>query len=226
MIGPDSFRRVLRTALPWQTNGFAVALLAVAVPALLAFDLLARWVDGLAIPTMAAWFGLLGAAVFVYATWLESRAQQAGKTSSWITVAACLWSVEWLLRAVSTFGWLQFAGLDTSRAVLAGFGGLSLAMGMLALVPPSNFRRVRVQWRTARALFAIQLGVFFVLPLVGISLGRPLAEWLGSRESFSGWIRSILWIAFATPHVYLYLALRSTREAFTRRESVSEILLR
>lgn len=226
MIGPDSFRRVLRTALPWQTNGFAVVLLAIGLPALLAFDVLARWVDGFAVPTIAAWVGLLGAGVFVYATWLESQAQQAGRTSSWIAVAACLWSVEWLLRAVSTFGWLDFAGLDTSRALLAGFGGLTLAMGMLALVPPSNFRRVRVQWRTARALFAIQLGIFVVLPLVGIALGRPLAEWLGSREGFSGWIRAILWIAFAAPHVYLYLAFRSTRDAFTRRESVSEILLR
>jgi hypothetical protein len=226
VIGPDSFRRVLRTALPWQANGFAVVLLAVAVPALLAFDWLSTWVQGLALPTIAAWLGLAGATVFTYATWLESRAQQAGRTSSWIGVAAMLWSGEWLLRLVSTAGWLEFAALDTARALFAGTGGLALSMGMLALVPPSNFRDVRVQWRTARALFAAQLGVFVLLPLVGLLLDRPFSDWLGTRAELSAWVRSILWLAFAAPHVFLFVALRATRDAFTRRESISDILMR
>lgn len=226
VIGPDSFRRVLRGALPWQAAGFAVVLLAVAVPALLSFDVLAGWVQGLALPSIATWVGLLGAGVFVYATWLESRAQQAGRTSSWLGVAALLWSAEWLLRAVGAFGWLASPGLDTARALLAGSGGLTLAMGMLALVPPANFRAVRVQWRKTRVLFALQLGVFLLLPLLGLALDRPLSDWIGAREQLSGWARSILWIAFAAPHVQLWLALRGTREAFTRRDSISDILMR
>lgn len=226
VIGPDSFRRVLRTALPWQANAFAVVLLSVAVPALLAFDALARWVDGLGIAVIATWVGLLGGAAFVYATWLVSRAQQAGHTSSWLGVGALLWSVEWLLRACAALGWLESGGIDTARAVLGGAGGLTLAMGMLALVPPSNFRAVRTQWRVARALFAVQLGVFVLLPLIGLMLDRPLSDWIGAREKLSGWVRSLLWIAFAAPHVYLFLALRGTRESFTRRESISDILLR
>lgn len=226
VIGPDSFRRVLRTALPWQANGFAVLLLAVALPALLSFDVLARWVEGFGLPTIASWLGVLGASVFVGATWTISRAQQAGHTSSWLGVAALLWSVELGLRVASAFGWFDSSGSDTARAVLAGAGGLTLSMGMLALVPPSNFRSVRVQWRTSRALFAGQLGVFVLLPLVGWMLDRPLADWVGAREQLSGWIRSLLWIAFAAPHLYLFLALRGTRESFTRRESISDILLR
>ncbi|MCE9592710.1 MAG: hypothetical protein K8S98_00815 [Planctomycetes bacterium] len=226
MTGPDSFRRVLRMALPWQANGFAVVVLAVGVPALLSFDVLAKWVAGLQVHLIASWFGLIGAAAFVYATWLVSRAQQAGHVSSWLGVAALLWSVEWLLRAAAVLGWFDSAGGDTARAVLAGAGGLMLSMGMLALVPPSNFRSVRTQWRSTRVLFGVQLGVFVLLPLFGLMLDRPLADWIGAREKLSSWARSLLWIAFAAPHVYLFLALRGTREAFTRRESISDILLR
>jgi hypothetical protein len=226
VFGPDSFRRVLRFALPWQVNGWALALVAVAVPAVLAFDFLAGWVQGLGLVPIASWLGLAGATAFVYATWLESRAQQAGRTSSWLGVAALLWSVEWLLRAPSTFGWVDSPGIDTARALLAGAGGAALSMGMLALLPPSNFRPVRIQWRTARGLFAAQLAVFALLPLFGLLLDRPLADWVGARESLSGWVRALLWLAFVAPHLYLLLALRATRTAFTRPQAISDILLR
>ncbi len=205
--------------------GFALAAIAVAVPALLAFDFLAKWQAVASLLSVVRALGLVGALSFLIGTVVAARARHAARTSSWLAVGAIFWAAEFVLRILDTIGEGPSPGSITARAVLAGAGGATLAMGMLTLLPPANFRSVRDRWKLVRTSFGAQLLVFIALPLIARLFDTPISDWVDSRDKLSPTVGALLWIVFAAPHIQFWFCLRSTQHAMVRRDSISDILL-
>ncbi len=119
---------------------------------------------------------------------------------------------------------IPLAGLRVTFAV-ATAAGLAQTAGMLTLLPPANFQSARAHWRSARTLFALQLLAFAAIPSIGWMLGKPLSDWLEGPNIASNAVLALLWIAFAAPHLGLFVALRGTRGGLKRRTNVGDALL-
>lgn len=222
MLGPDSFRRTLGAALPWQIRGLGLLIAATVAPAIATLASLAS--VAAAIEPFARWLGWIGASSYVVGAIVASRARQAGRSTPWLAFAALFWGVEWLARTYAAFR-PDAADAIAARALLASAAGLTQASGMLALLPPANHRVSRQHWRGVRAAFGVQLAAFAAIPLIGVLFGKPLSDWLDAPGTASGVLLAVLWIVFAGPHLALLLALRATRDGLRRKASVGELLL-
>lgn len=225
-MNPDSFRRALRAGLPWQSVGFGLMALGVAVPAVLAFDALRPFVESWHLGAIARGIGVLGAVLFLGGTFLSARSRHASRLSAGLVAAAVFWTGEFCLRLAGLGGEPQSGKMLAARVGLAGLGSLAFAAGMLFVLPGTAHRSVRQGWRTARIAFAAQLAIFVLVPILGWVLGSKIGDWLVSADALPSFWKALLWIAFAAPYVLFWLCLRRTAGALSGRETISDILLR
>jgi hypothetical protein len=217
----DTNRRALGASLPWLSLGLAAMLAAFGARALFALSYFSKWIDRAAVANSARIGELVGAAIFLIGLLILARGRIAGRLSFWALSAAILWVGQMGLELIAFGG---RSDLDAMRLFFAAGTGIGLSSAVPWMLDRSQSRDRLAIWRSARAVFALQLALLFVVPLVALLRKRAWNENAASLFVDEPMLLAIAWLAFAGPWTVAFIALRRTARWSQRRETLGDLL--
>jgi hypothetical protein len=218
----DSNRPALALGLPWLYWGLVALTLSVGLPALFSAAVFENLMQRLALHSIATVVGVIGLLLAGFGLWVLARARIGGRPSPWLVASAGAWSVECLASIAEVSG--LNPGFAPLRSILASFAMFSLCQGIPWLFDRGQPRRALRTWRLTRRLFAAQLVLYALVPLVSLLFGRSIVELARSPTGGFTFGVSLFWIVFAAPFLHLLVSLRRTLGRAPGGRSVEDIL--
>lgn len=217
----DSNRRALRASLPWLSAGLALLVAAIGIPALTSIEPIASWTGSPTLQGYARPVAALGAILFEFGLALLARGRIAGRLSLWAITAVILWAGELGLQLLDLSG---RPSLGAARLFFAAGAAFSLSAAVPWMLDRTQSRGRLEVWSLTRRLFALQLALCALVPVVAVLQGRP---WTADPRSVLAEMTLVLalaWVVFAGPWIAMWIALRRTSRWSDRPQTLEDVL--
>jgi peptidoglycan biosynthesis protein MviN/MurJ (putative lipid II flippase) len=150
-----------------------------------------------------------------------ARGRIAGRLSLWAITAAILWAGELGLQLLDLSG---RPSLGAARLFFAAGAAFCLSAAVPWMLDRTQSRGRLEVWSLTRRLFALQLALCALVPVVAVLQGRP---WTADPRSVLAEMTVILalaWVVFAGPWIAMWIALRRTSRWSDRPQTLEDVL--